>query len=257
MDKLKALAQKDESTGLIAKRIVLEALGIEITSNASINLLDSLKEQINELQSKYVLIDEKLTSICDDRVQAATTCPDFKGRFEVLESKLNLVIEDRDRLLSRMADKDNHQMKELKEVYESANELNIKLEGRINEVEKANNSLEAQNRYLEQKLFEKTGIDISDRLPEKMPPMQLRELKDGYIIYWDEGIEIEKFWSGRVWTENLSKAKIYSAKGAISAIAQLNKKGAKATYESIGDTYDRLSDERQEIANQIWIKENG
>lgn len=222
--KLESLAIDGESIGLTAKRILLEAIGEPIERLISKSEIDGLKERI-----------------------------------EALESKFENVITDRDRLLVRIAESDNRHLDDLRKTYDEANALNVKLEKEINGLNAANIDLERQNQFLEEKLYKCTGIDVSDPKPEEisLQPAQKRELKEGYLVYWDEGIEIEKFWTGRAWTDDLSKVKIYSQKGAASAISQLNKKGAKATHEYIGNIYDSLADEKQAIANLYWIKENG
>lgn len=70
--------------------------------------------------------------------------------------------------------------------------------------------------------------------------------------------QLEKFWSGRDWSEDLSKAKIFeSERGASASVKSLKSKGYKnVAFNSCDRLYEMLSEQKKAIANLYWIKEN-
>ena len=70
--------------------------------------------------------------------------------------------------------------------------------------------------------------------------------------------QIEKFWSGRDWSQDLSKAKIFeSERGVTASVKNLKGKYKNVAFKSCDRIIEKLDESKRAIANLYWIKENG
>ena len=165
LEKLKEIADENESIGLVAKRLVLEAIGSSIDKPIGNSKLESLEQRLRVIEEK-LSIDNVIDNITDNNTS-------FPVVEKLSESQIARALQNQFCVVSLSADK-----------------------------------------------------------------------------------KIEKFWSGRDWENDLSKAKIFtSERGVTASVKNLKGKYKGVAFNSCDRLYGMLDERQKIIARFYWVKE--